>query len=323
MAIQVFKLGRKSSRVAPDPASDSVFARLTRKDPAENVSAASMKAWLSPLLEQQQRDDHIASVRKAARALASANSRKTARELAGLPAEPTPADAFPSHIIRYPDPAQPSLLSRLELVAVPIEGETFRVGWSEDSDEDADARRRRIYALNDVMRTQHAAMWVRYQRVRSRQMAALSKCILDGAVPRARWGLHRFAERCAWVQEDEDRSRARKAALIAAARKREAETLAKLAAQAADDERMLRSNEEMVQAMPEDPMSCAHRADLTNVRYCPWYNTVDGCKLHRCPLSHCLLPEELVTFKFRAWAFEANNGWCGERQTVGELLKDL
>merc|ERR1712167_306556 len=30
----------------------------------------------------------------------------------------------------------------------------FRVGWSEDAEEDADARRRRIYALNDVMRSQ-------------------------------------------------------------------------------------------------------------------------------------------------------------------------
>ena len=48
-------------------------------------------------------------------------------------------------------------------------------------------------------------------------------------------------------------------------------------------------------------------------RYCPWFSTMDGCPLHACPFSHARLPTHLVTYKYRAWAFEvAEYGWVGE-----------
>lgn len=325
---------RKSSRVAPDPAD-----RIGRKaDPAlakPDSAATSIRAMLSPLFAEQQQRDAESLARKAARAMAGASSRRQARSTAGLAAQPTPADAFPSHILRSPDPTLPSQLNILELVAVKIDGmcgegassstePMFRVGYAEaDSDDDADARRRRIYALNAVMYKQHHAAWLRYSGLRSRQINALEKCFEDGATPLARWGLRRFAERCTWMRIDEGVQAERQLKRLAELRQREAESLAKLAQCRAADEKVLRADEEMVQAMPEDPISAVYRADLTPARFCPWYSTSNGCPLHRCPLSHNPLPTELVTYKYRAWALEAHNGWSGERSASGAGFERL
>lgn len=189
---------------------------------------------------------------------------------------------------------------------------SYRVGTPElDDEETADLRRRRIYALNELLSRRHEAQWHAYRGRRMKQMAALSKCALSGSSNVSRWGLRRFAECCARLRADEERDVAEAQRRKEEAQRREAEALKSCAARARrqeDDDDAVLAAEEMLLAMPLDPES-----EGGKVRYCPWHSTVDGCPLGACPFSHARLPIHLVTYKYRLWAFEVSQyGWVGE-----------
>ena len=49
------------------------------------------------------------------------------------------------------------------------------------------------------------------------------------------------------------------------------------------------------------------------VRYCPRAQTERGCASPLCPLAHHQVPPELLSWKFRYWAYDAGHGgWVGE-----------
>ena len=288
----------------------------------------------SALVIEQRKIHVIMTTRKAARAIASASSRREARETAGTVDD----EEIPFHLLRLAHPTLPPLVRTIMgLVLVPVDGTpslntscsspslklvstkktadaapaTFRVGSPGDDEETADLRRRRIYALNQLLSRQHQAQWQAYRRRRSRQMAALSRCADSGSVTVSRWGLRRFAECCARLREDERRQAEEAQRWLEEEQRREAEKLARCAARARkrqDDDAALQANEEMLLAMPCDP-ECAGG----KTKYCPWFSTVDGCPLGACPLSHAQLPIRLVTYKYRLWAMEVSEcGWVGE-----------
>ena len=120
-----------------------------------------------------------------------------------------------------------------------------------------------------------------------------------------------MAAQCAILQDDEQREAAKTQRRREEAERREAEQLkhyAALAKKQEDDDAAVKANEEILLAMPIDDASAGGKA-----RYCPWFSTMDGCPLHACPFSHARLPIHLVTYKYRAWAFEvAEYGWVGE-----------
>ena len=167
-----------------------------------------------------------------------------------------------------------------------------------EAELDASATRRaQIYALNNLLRERSTSEWKAYQKIRRRRMVAL-ECCLDHLVPRLEGvGLKRWAERCVWVQEDE-----RQEAVLRVARSEA--TLShciSITATSEDDEMIIR-------AMPVDELCGPQRT-----RHCPWYSTAAGCpRLSSCPLSHRVLPRELVTWNYRRWALEMHDGWCGE-----------
>lgn len=327
---------RKLSRVAPEV---SKVPAVQRPD-----TALTARSWLTPLAAEQRSLNALLLARKAARTLASVTSRQQVRVSAGLSILATPADAIPSHLLRHAtEPLQQQIL---ELVLFRLSNgasdsseaasrrggsastETFRVATADDDSEEVDLRRRRIYALNQLLSARHQEAWRRYRHRRQGQLNALEKCAERGAVQVARWGLLRFAEQCRCLRRDErlrEIVRAKQEARRAAeARQREADLLARCAADAAkraDDEANLRENEAMLQAMPIDPEGAqqAHRVGDKEIatgsprRFCPWNSTADGCPLSECPLSHRTLPTELVTWKYRAWALESHNGWLGEK----------
>ena len=299
----------------------------------------------SPLVIEQRKVNVRVTTRRVARAIASASSRKAAREAAGRPAEAT--TEIPVHLLRHAHPALPPLIRAIMgLVLVPVDpnccstpppssssapnlkllghaqnikameaaaapAEVWRVGTPEDDEETADLRRRRIYALNQLLCEQHQSQWRAYRHRRSQQMRALSKCAENGSVNVSRLGLRRFADSCARMRDDERLAAEEAQRQLEEDQRREAEKLARCAALASkqhDDEAAMQANEECILAMPFDPASEGGKA-----RYCPWFSTADGCPMTSCPLSHASLPVRLVTYKYRLWAFEtAERGWAGE-----------
>ena len=245
------------------------------------------------------------------------------------------ASEIPIHLLRHAHHTLPPLVRTImSLVLVPVDGDpscqtpssttssttrlkrstsaAYRVGTPElDGEETADLRRRRIYALNELLCKQHESQWNAYRRRRMQQMAALSKCALAGSTNVSRWGLRRLAECCARLRADEEQTAAEAQRQRDEAERREAEMLRAYAARAKrqeDDDAAVLANEEMLLLMPFDPESAGG-----SVRYCPWHSTVDGCPLGACPFSHTPLPIQHVTYKYRLWAFEVSQyGWVGE-----------
>jgi hypothetical protein len=337
------------------------FVRRSSRRVAPDMVVRPASPWLTPLAAEQLKLQSVVLVRHAARAKASILGRLQAQEAAGAIRDPT--DDVPAHLLRRAD-GTPAMERILDLVLVRVasssssaststtassstaasastaavstadgsSGDVYRVGMQGDEEESADMRRRRVYALNQVLHERQQRAWRAYQRKRRAQMAALELCVAHGSAPMARRALHRLAERCAMAADDEA-LRAKQAAQRAAeARAREADEIARCVAEAsrrADDEEMLKADEDMLNAMPIDEEEGegegegagggegeggrASRTSAIPFRFCPWHSTADGCPLHCCPLSHRELPAALVTWKYRAWALEAHNGWKGER----------
>ena len=192
----------------------------------------------------------------------------------------------------------------------------YRLGTEKDAD--AELRRARIYAINKLLRSRQEREFDVYKAKKKSQMMALERCAASGAVTLAHRGLHRLAERCERKRRDDERRSVLQRRLAEENRRKEAEALARIAAlerRCARDAAMLKANEEILNSMPLYADAKAKPPwpySAAGNRYCPWFSTVDGCLLGRCPLSHVELPKELVTWKYRLWALEAHNGWRGE-----------
>jgi len=180
----------------------------------------------------------------------------------------------------------------------------YRVTTADDDEAEADERRRRVYALNEVMRKQHRAQWQAYQKRRGVQMGVLERCLANGAMTIARRALTRLAERCERVREDE-------VCLAEYEAQREARTLTNCVSCVEPSP----EDEEMIRAMAVDESTGPAR-----IRFCPWHSTVAGCpRLSSCPLSHSKLPVECATWRYRYWALEGYDGWIGEACNVERL----
>jgi len=184
---------------------------------------------------------------------------------------------------------------KLELQAVSQDAPT---ATAIDCDEKA-VRRAQIYALNSLLRQHHQAEWVAYKGKRQRQMSLVERCLQDGARVVALRGLRRWAERCTWIEEHQLQQ-------VQEDARCQDQALAHCIAITTSN----REDEDMVRSMPIDPF-CGPQM----TRFCPWHSTAAGCpRLSSCPLSHNQLPREAVSYKFRAWALFAHDGWLGESQ---------
>ena len=252
-------------------------------------------------------------------------------------AVPPPGQADESHLLRHLLPRQTKLMHSimdacLVRVSPPQSSTSYASSSSEsgseqssiaefrvptEKDKDADLIRARIYAINRLLAARQKREWEEYKQRKHTQMVALGKCAESCWPSIARWGLRRMAERCERVRRDEIRRAEMLKRLAEERRRRESEALARVAAQAmehAKTRQVLHSNHDLLETMPVDPDA---KPTASMPRYCPWYSTVDGCKLSRCPLSHAKLPDGLVTWKYRLWALESHNGWTGEPVNAG------
>lgn len=196
----------------------------------------------------------------------------------------------------------------------------YRVATEKDGD--AELIRARIYAINQLLAAKQQKEWLAYKDRKRRQLLALSKCAESCWPHVARSGLYRWAARCERVRQDEARRAKMLEELAVQKLKREEAALARVAARAsrqAQDRKMLHSNKDLLDVMPVDPD--AKNASMP--RYCPWYSTVDGCRLSECPLSHRHIPEDLISYKYRLWALENHNGWAGEPVNASKERYDL
>ena len=212
------------------------------------------------------------------------------------------AQGVPSHLIRQPTQSVPRSVLDLTCIKLETSDSEYRVAMPCDDMQEADQRRQRIYALNNVMSTRGRQAWMTYLASRRRQMRLL-ECCLDVAGQRLLlWAFQRFLERCKLVQQDEEAKEA----------EARAASFARCLCQAAG----LPQDEPMLKAMPLDTTSSE---DVR--RFCPWNQTRHGCPLlstaGACPLSHNLLPGGHVTWAFRRWAQEKHGGWIGQRPKIG------
>ena len=219
------------------------------------------------------------------------------------------------------------------LAAGPMNDIVYRVGNADvDNEVEADLRRRRIYAINQMLYERQLDHWLAYRLTRRKQMKALEKCLSTAAdnlqSALARRGLRRFAERCSLIKGEFDgvqawgrQAAARRADFLARREElraeREAEDFSRrLALPGAKAE----LDEPMLSAMPVDPASGPAMR-----RFCPWHSTKEGCQWRsRCPLSHNYLPASKVTWTYRRWAMKSHSGWIEERDgewEPGKLAK--